>query len=311
MNKIFKAIGLFAGVGIGAIVFLGTMAVTKTGFVIIDGWEIGVKKTETEYVMEEIQPGYHFFIPFITTIEDINARPVMFNWSKSDANKESTDEMRYNSMITGVDKNGIPLSFAIAMEITPVKSMMAEMYQETGSYENAMNKKAIQPSKSIIKDVMGAFDAKNIQGKRNEVSKMLNVLLTEFYKDNKYFNLDSKIDLKEIEVPKQIRDKQLEVQSAKQDAEVSAQLIVKAQNEAKSEAARAKGVADRKRIESQGIADAILLESTAQAKANDLISKSLTEKILRNNAIIKWDGVKSKVQAGNGGLILDLGEVSK
>ena len=58
-------------------------------------------------------------------------------------------------------------------------------------------------------------------------------------------------------------------------------------------------------------ANAILVEATAQAKANKLISESLTDKILKSNAIQKWNWVKSKVQAGNAGMIIDLGNVTK
>jgi len=305
MGKVFKVLGTVVTIGLIVVVTLGIMAVTGAGFGVIEGHETGVKKEGTNYVMQEYNPGYYFFIPFYSTLTDVNGRPVMFNWSKEDAHKESTDEMRYKSMITGVDKNGVPLSFALAMEITPVKDMMAEMFQETGSYENAMDKKAIQPSKSLIKDVMGEFEAKDIQSQRNEVSKRLNTKLREFYATNKYFKLDSAIDLKEIEVPEKIKAKQIEVQTAIQNAKISEQLIVQKQNEAKSEAAKAKGIADKNRIEGQGEADRILLVATAQAQANNLVSSSLTEKILRNNAIQKWNGVKSMV-SGQNQLILDL-----
>lgn len=288
MGKILTVLGWTFGITFVTVSILGFMAVTGTGFGIIEGHEVGVKKEGTNYVMKEKTPGYYFYAPIYSSLEDVNGRPVMFNWSKSDSDKESTDEMRYNNMITGVDKNGVPLSFGLAMEITPVKDMMAEMFQETGSYENAMDKKAIQPSKSIIKDVMGAFEAKDIQSQRNEVSKMLNEKLTVFYKDNKYFNLDSRVDLKELEVPKKIRDKQIDVQTAIQDAKISEQLIVKAENEAKSVAKEAEGIADKRRIESQGIADAILLEATAQAKANTLLSKSLSEKVIRIQTVEAW-----------------------
>jgi len=291
MEKIIKTLMGTIGLAVMTVMVLGFMAVTKTGFVVVDGWETGVKKSGTTYEMVELDPGYYFFLPMYSTIDDVNTRPVMFNWSNFNAKKESSDEMRYNKMITGVDKNGIPLSFALTMEITPVKNMMAEMYSVTGSYENAMDKKAIEPTMSIVKNVMGEFDAKDIQSKRGEVSAMLNKLLIKFYNDNKYFKLDSTVDLKEIEVPKSVLDIQLKVQAAKQEVEIKRQEVLKAKQSALAEAEKARGVAQKKRIESQGIADAILLEATAQAKANKLISESLTDKILRNNAIQTWNGV--------------------
>lgn len=299
----------------GLIIFaLFVMIKTETGFVVIEGWKVGVKKSGAEYVMNELSPGYEFFIPGYTTIKDVNCRPVMFNWSKSDGTKtaittkdDKNEEIIYKPMITGVDKNGIPLSFAIAMEIIPVKSMMAEMFQTTGSYENAMNKKAYQPAKSIIRDVMGSFDAKEIQSKRADVSKLLNSKMSSFFKSNSYFKLDSRVDLKEIEVESSIMKKQLEVQAAKQDTLKEAQRIKQAENAAKTREATAQGEANAVRIAAEGRAAALLLEATAQAKANKLVSESLTPKILENNKILKWNGVVPKVLAGSTtGLFLNL-----
>ena len=288
MGTVWKLVGWITVGSIALAAIAGFMVVTKTGFIVIDGWEVGVKKERTNYVMTELEPGYHFFNPILDTVDDINTRPVMFNYTKSDATKKSTQEIRYSGMITGVDKNGIPLSFAIAFEIKPERTQMAEMYQETGSYENALDKKAIQPNKSMIKDVMGQFDAKTIQSQRNEVSKMLNDKFTKSYAENEYFTLEGIVDLKEIELPQKIQDGQIAVQLAAQDAEKSEEEIVKAQNQAKALVKAAEGIAQKKRIESQGIADAVLIEATAKAKANKLISASITEKILRADTIQAW-----------------------
>ncbi len=281
MGKVWSTL-----ITLGTVLFIGAMAagvmvVTKTGFIVIDGWEVGVQKDGTTYNMVEVQPGYHLFAPVYTTIEDINARPIMFNYSKSDAKKESTHEIRYSPMITGVDKNGIPLSFAIAFNIKPKKDQMAEMFQATGSYENALDKTAIQPNKSIIKDVMGAFDAKLIQSKRNEVSKMLNELFEAAYADHQYFTLEGAVDLKEIDLPKKIQDGQILVQLEAQEAE-------KAENAKKRMKAQAEGIAGKNRIEAQGRADAITIEATAKAKANKLLSSSITDKILAYDTIEAW-----------------------
>ena len=277
------------------LIVVGLMIITKTGFTVIDGWEIGVKKTGTNYDMKELNPGYKLFIPVYEQITAINGRPILFNYSKSDAHKTSTEEIRYDGMITGVDKNGIPLSFALAIEVKPVKNMMADMFQEDGTFENGLDKKVIQPNRSIVRDVMGSFDAKTIQSKRDEVSKMLNQRIKQAYKENKYFELVGTVDLKEIELPKKVRDSQIAVQLAAQDAERSAELIVKAQNEAKAAAAKAQGVANAKVIQAKGIADAIVVKAKAQAQANKLLTESLSDKILKNNAIAKWNGTTPKI----------------
>ena len=51
--------------------------------------------------------------------------------------------------------------------------------------------------------------------------------------------------------------------------------------EALKRAAEAEGVAQKARIEAQGIADAVTIEADAQAKANILIAKSLSNQLLQ------------------------------
>jgi len=290
-----KIIGWLVGLVFAGMTMAGLMVVTKTGFVIIDGWEVGVKQTGTTYNMEELKPGYKLFIPGYEKIVEINGRPILFNYSESDAKKESTEEIRYNAMIHGVDKNGIPIGFALAIEVKPITSMMAEMFQSDGTFENGLDKKVMQPNKSVVRDVMGAFDAKTIQAQRDKVSEMLNLKIKAAYQDNKYFELVGTVDLKQIELPESVRERQIAVQLAAQDAEKSAELIVKAENEAKAAAAKAKGKADSYRIEAQGFADSVLIKATAKAKANKLVSKSITENILRADTIEAWKAGGSQV----------------
>ena len=57
MDKIFKLVGGTLVIGVAIVAILAIMAYTRTGFVIIDGWEVGVKKSGTKYEMEELQSG--------------------------------------------------------------------------------------------------------------------------------------------------------------------------------------------------------------------------------------------------------------
>lgn len=285
MVKYLGSLFGFVMIIVGIITF---MFVTGTGIKVIDGWEVGVKKTGTTYSMTELQPGYKFFIPIYEEVIEINARPILFNYSDEDKDKPDTEEIRYGKMIEGVDKNGIPMWVAVAIEVKPIKNMMAEMYQADGTFENGLDKKVIQPNKSVIRDIMGKFDVKTVQSKRLEFTKQLNEAITIEYNENKYFALVGRVDLKQIELPQKVRDGQISVQLAAQQSEVSARLIEKAKNEAKSVEEVARGKANAYKIESQGKADAILIEATAKAQANNLLSKSITDKILRADTIEAW-----------------------
>ena len=308
MSKIGSAIGTAVGIGLLSLVGLGFMALTGTGFAIVNDGNRGIMKTGTKYEMEAILPGYHFFIPFYQSMVIKPIRPILVNYSVSEGNRADQELLKFEPALKGLDRRGIPISLALSIEVKPNAEKLPEMYREDGDFETAFYKKVLQANREAVQQTLSKFEVDTIMSKRAEVEKILTDLLRTRYAKNPYFTLVT-INLKDIIVPEKIRKKQLEVQAAKQDALISEQLIIKAENEAKSVAAAARGIANRKRIEAQGIADAIVLKAEAQAKANELIGKSLTEMILKNNAIQKWNGVKSKVQAGNSGLIIDLGTV--
>jgi len=290
MEKMIKALG---ATFIGALIIvltLGFMAVTKTGFAIVNDGERGVMKTGTKYDMTEVQPGYHFFIPFYQSMTIDTIRPKLINYSRTEADKADSELLIFEPVLQGLDKKGIPIKLALSIEVKPVADQLAEMYKNDGDFENAFYKKVKQVNREAVQATISRFSVDTIMDKRPEVEKFLTNKLNESYAKNPYFKLVN-INLKDIIVPKKIADKMLEVQAAKQDALKSEELIRKAQNEAKAREAKAQGEANAVKIQAQGKGEAILLEATAQAKANKLVSESLTDKILRNNAIQTWNGV--------------------
>jgi regulator of protease activity HflC (stomatin/prohibitin superfamily) len=290
MEKLFKTLGWSAVIGVMAVMVLGFMAVTKTGFAIVNDGERGVMKTGTKYDMVEIQPGYHFFIPIYQSIEIDTIRPKLINYSRTEGNKEDSELLIFEPVLQGLDKKGIPIKLALSIEVKPVSDQLAEMYKNDGDFDNAFYKKVKQVNRDAVQSTISKFNVDTIMDHRSEVEKTLTGKLNESYASNPYFKLVN-INLKDIIVPKKISEKMQDVQVAKQDALKSLELIKKAQNEAKAREAQAQGESNAVKIAAQGKADAILTEATAQAKANDLVSKSLTDKILRNNAIQTWNGV--------------------
>jgi len=290
MDKMVKVGGLIFGIGFVFMLILGVMAITKTGMAVVNDGSRGIMKTGTKYDMAVVKPGYHFFIPIYQTMDIKTIRPILVNYSVSEATRKDEELLQFEPPLKGLDGKGIPISLALSIEVKPNAGKLPEMYREEGDFDNAFYKKVLQENREAVQVTISKFKVDTIMNKRAEVEKMLTSLLKESYSRNPYFTLVG-INLKDIIVPKQIKDKQLAVQAAKQDALKSAELIKKAENEAKANAATAKGEADRNRIVAQGIADKILMVAKAQAKANNLLSKSLTSNILNNNAIEKWNGI--------------------
>ncbi|WP_373030575.1 SPFH domain-containing protein, partial [Sulfurovum sp.] len=88
------------------------------------------------------------------------------------------------------------------------------------------------------------------------------------------------VELRTINLPTKIKDQIERVQIAKQDVTIAEQEKEKAKQQAQRAAEVARGEAERNRIEAQGEADKIRIEAEEQAKANTLISNSLTPKLL-------------------------------
>lgn len=69
----------------------------------------------------------------------------------------------------------------------------------------------------------------------------------------------------------------------------------------RNEVEQTKAEADKVRAAAAGEADAILAVATAQAKANDLLTRSLSKRVLTFEAVKKWDGVMPKFMTGGEG----------
>ena len=271
MNKTLKIASVVLLLFVASGITLGLMAWTNTGFVIINDGERGVKKTGTKYDMTELTPGYHFFIPVYQTVSVETIRPKLINYSLTEANKEDSTLLLYEEVLKGIDQKGIGIKLALSIEVRPKADQLAEMFRDDGDFTNSFYKKVLQPNREAVQSTLSRFNVDTIMDKRAEVETTLTKLIQESYASNPYFELVG-INLKDIVVPDEVRTKQLEVQSANQDAAVALN---------KAEAVRAAA---------QGAADAILIKAKAEAKANDIVSASLTPEILRLKALEKWDG---------------------
>lgn len=81
------------------------------------------------------------------------------------------------------------------------------------------------------------------------------------------------------------------------------QKVVNAQNvleQAKIEKQTAEVEAEKARVKAKGEADAALIAAEGQAQANAKLQESLTEQIIRQRAVEKWDGKLPQYEMGGG-----------
>lgn len=105
--------------------------------------------------------------------------------------------------------------------------------------------------------------------------------------EGKGFIVDQISIISEFRLDDQVRQSINLVLQAKQAALQAEAAVAQSQAEAQQKIATA-----------EGTAKATLMQAEAQAKANELLNRSLTSQLIQNKAIEKWDGVLSQVSGG-------------
>lgn len=163
------------------------------------------------------------------------------------------------------------------------KQNAQNLYKEIGMnyYDTVITPKVSES----VKSVMAQYSAENLVSSRAEVSQKI--------------------------------EEQLKASLAKYNLEVVATAIEDMDfTDAFTDAVEAKQVAEQNKlkatteaetavIKAQAEADVKIIEAEATAKANDLLTESLTDEILRKQAVEKWDG-KMPTVVSDGSQILDL-----
>ncbi len=287
------------GMLVAGLVFAGFM-VFKFAFIMIEEGKLGVNMAGTKYVKEPMQPGYHFFWPIYNKIVQVPNKPIMNNFSKSEGARTDTELLKFDTTISCLDALGNTVEVAISFETQPVGDMMPTMFAKDGTFTAGFFKKVEQPFRSVVRDTIAEFNANTIQSQRASVKEKMIARINISFEKNDYFKLvNDSVNLKELIPSKKVRDLQEKVSLAQQEISVNQKI-------AESAKATAQGKADAVRIAAQGTADAVTIEAEAQAKANELINKSLTTQLIQYQEVVKWNGVRSKVVAGSGsGFIVD------
>lgn len=163
------------------------------------------------------------------------------------------------------------------------KANAQKLYREIGTtyYDTVIVPKISE----AVKSVMAQYSAENLVSSRGEVSqKIESQLKTSLSK----YNIEV--------VATAIED--MDFTDAFTDA-------VEAKQVAEQNKLKAATEAETAVIKAQAEADVKLIEAEATAKANDLLTESLTDEILRKQAVERWDG-KMPTVVSNNSEILDL-----
>jgi regulator of protease activity HflC (stomatin/prohibitin superfamily) len=267
-----KSVILYVIVG-----FLLLLVIAKP-FVIINEGERGILSTNGKYQEQALLPGLHFIIPVIQRIFVVDTKVRIINYA-SGLEKNAQDEgMSTKQAITVLDRRGLPVSIELTVQYRLNAQYAAQTISNWGfSWED----KIINPVvRDVVRNVVGNYDAESLPNERNTIATKIEDGIRDNVKalPNSPAILQS-IQLREIVLPEQVKVQIERVQVARQEVQ-----------KAEQEVARAKQEALKRAVDAQGKANAVTIEAEANAKANLLISKSLTHQLLQLEQI--------KVQGG-------------
>ena len=78
-----KNFGKISGIAYVVIVIIAILAITQP-FVVINSGEVGIKATAGKYDSSPMQPGFHFFIPFIQKVIVVDTRVRLINYTSGE-----------------------------------------------------------------------------------------------------------------------------------------------------------------------------------------------------------------------------------
>lgn len=255
--------------------------VIQRPFVIINSGEVGIKATTGKYEPTPLQPGLHFFIPFLQEVIVVDTRVRTINFSRSEdmgAIAKNQGIFR-NDAINVLDSRGL----TVMIELTVQYQLNDTNAPLTISvYGLSWEQKIINPVvRDVVRSVVGRYPAEELPTKRDDIAKEIALNMEN---EVKRFKNDpvilTSVQLREIVLPEKIKAQIEQVQVARQEAERVRYEVDRAKQEAEKVAALAKGEADANRVKAQGVADAITIEAKAQSQANRLIADSLSQRLL-------------------------------
>ena len=268
-----------------ALIAIGFAMFVLKPFTIINSGEVGIKINTGKFEQKPLEAGLHFFIPVLQKIIPVNTRIRLITYSNvstgalGDSYRGFEGGLRRNPAITVLDKRGLTVNIDIAVQYRLKAASAPATIEKWGSSweEKIINSKV----REVVRDVVGQYTAEQLPEMRNQIAAAIEVKVKDSVDnlEGQPVVLES-VELRTINLPTKIKDQIERVQIAKQDVTIAEQEKEKAKQQAQRAAEVARGEAERNRIEAQGEADKIRIEAEEQAKANTLISRSLTRELL-------------------------------
>jgi regulator of protease activity HflC (stomatin/prohibitin superfamily) len=227
-------------------------------------------------------PGVHPRLPFVTGIEEypVFLKTLVLTRSSTEGSSQN-DEINVNS----VEGQPLSLDVSLSFEIDPAQTpklystFRTDINQITHGFVKQTIRQALQEviGQEPVADVIGPKKAEAT----NRTLKLIAERLAPYGFQVKQFTIN------ELRAPSTVMD-------AINTKNVMQQQALTAQNELQKNTFQAQGDS----IKAAGRAKAITAEAEAQARANELLARSITPTLVQYELSKKWDGKLPQVSGG-------------
>lgn len=289
--KMVRLCSLMLVLGIAIFVFGCSFDIVPTGYT-------GVKVTMGQVSDANLSSGFILHAPFIEKIVMVNNKLI---------DEESDNQVwGETNEKTPVYASQIVVSYKIAA------SRSAWLYTYVADVNDLMDERLVA---SAIKSAMTELSVDNVTTRsfiEPLAMEKLNASLAEKYGDGTVVvsklvinNMDFEDSYNEAIAAKSIAKQTQERQKIENET-----AIAKAEADKKVAIANAEAKAEAQRIAAQAEAEAMLIKAEAEAEANRKLAESITDEVIDNKIVDKWNGELPVVSGGSNSM-LDIGELMR
>lgn len=253
-----------------AIASIGSLVIVPASIHVVDTGEIAVVK-------------------FLGDARKLRTAGTYFDWNllyEYQTYDSKVQNVEISTMTYSSDAQTMDITMTLQYQIMGDKVLdIAKQYGSLEALQARIESIAIEKTKAVL----SAHKAMDIIAKRAEMSPAVEDAIKSAIDDNYFVNVNTVV-LTNIDFSDAF-------ETAVEEKMIAEQQQLKANYENETKVAQAKANAEAKRIAAQ-----------AEKDANDLLQKSLTDEILRQNYIDKWDGKMPQYVGDGSGVIVDITE---
>jgi regulator of protease activity HflC (stomatin/prohibitin superfamily) len=265
--------------------------------------------TQFGRVVGVFKPGLNWKVPFVQDTIPYRTQEIVYETSER-PDLSAADYRDWEVDTATADGQHILARYTVRFSINPDKAAM--IAEHLGTEERVVEKVVKAASRVHVRNILKSHRASELYSGDVEAAQAeIEERLTEEFAPNgltlSFFGLRSiqfdedytrAVEQKQIEAENIITKENLAKQAEFEKKRVITEAEATAEKEKLERIGRAEGDAGAIRVKAQAEADAITLKAEAQAEANRLIAASLTEDVIRWQAVEWWDGSYPTVMGG-------------